>query len=517
VTSVSGLSRRQDRGRGATPSSRRDALAPTEQLLTQGGDGRIAVDPASGRNRYLCPPTAEPYACFGSSTASVISPRGFAAADRLRSRLLDARSAEAPEASYARELDRIRAELVSLCGLDRLQGLQTLFAASGTDIHLLVGQLLCAGRDLPTFAVGIEAVETGSGVPSALRGVHFSTRTPLGEAVREGAVAGGVGVAGLVVIAAREPDGTPRPASAIAAELEAAVAHFSTVGHVLLTVTDVSKTGLLSFDLAQVLDLRRRFADRVDVLVDACQFRLSAGSLKGYLDQECLVAVTGSKFLGGPTFSGALFVPPDLASRLSSQALRPALSAYAARADLPAGWRSADDVAEAANPGLLLRWEAALAELRAFREIPDWKVARMLQGFGRATLAGLAGDAVFELLPTPRPDRRALGDASWDAVPTIFPFLLRHVADGSYFSCAETDAVYRAVAAQGLQLGQPVACGVRAGAPISALRLCASARLVVEAMTPEGEAAVFQAACNAIRRVAKAARIQSMARSAPGS
>ncbi len=490
------------------PSPSAALLAPTAQLLTQGGDLRIVVDPATGRNRYLCPPTPEPLLGFGSSTASAISPRGFNAADRLRSRLADAALAgEAPATTYARELQRIRGELVALCGLDHMAGLQTLFAASGTDIHLLLGQLLCAGRTRPTFAIGIEPGETGSGVPQALRGTHFSPHTALGRPVLEGAPAGGDGISELVVITARQSAGAPRSAAVIAAELEAAVAHFANVGHVLLTVTDLSKSGLLSFDLAQVLDLRRKFPDRVDVLVDACQFRLSAASLRAYLDQDCLVAVTGSKFLGGPTFSGALFVPPGLAAHLAAQPIRPALGAYFARADLPAGWRAADDLPEAANPGLLLRWEAALAELAAFRALPDWKIARTLQAFARAVQAGLAADPVFAAVSTPRPDRRALGgEASWDAVPTIFPFRLRH-ADGRYLSPAQTDAVYRTVARDGLQLGQPVACGTCDGAPATALRLCAGARLVTEAVSADnGEAALVSAVAEALRRVAEAAR-----------
>jgi hypothetical protein len=39
----------------------------------------------------------------------------------------------------------------------------------------------------------------------------------------------------------------------------------------------------------------------------------------------------------------------------------------------------------------------------------------------------------------------------------------------------------RAIAALRCQVGQPVPCGHRNGVPLSALRLCASARLVVEA------------------------------------
>jgi hypothetical protein len=39
------------------------------------------------------------------------------------------------------------------------------------------------------------------------------------------------------------------------------------------------------------------------------------------------------------------------------------------------------------------------------------------------------------------------------------------------------------------QLGQPVACGQRDGVPVSALRLCASARLIVEATAQNGRQA----------------------------
>ena len=491
----------------ALPQPSPHVIAPTEHLLNQGGDLRIAVDPTSGRTRYLCASRPQAQLGFGSSTASVVSPRGFAAADRLRSRLAAAASQEAPEIAYGRELQRMRGELAALCGLDDLAGLEILFAASGTDIHLVLGQLLCAGRERPTFAIGIEPGETGSGVPQALRGAHFSSRTALGREVCEGAAAGAAGVTQLIAVTAREADGTPRSAGLIASELEAAVTHLAASGHLLLTVTDLSKTGLLSFDLAQVLDLRRRFPGRVDVLVDACQFRLSSASLRAYLDQDCLVAVTGSKFLGGPTFSGALLIPPAFAARLSSQTAPPGLDAYVAGADLPTGWRSAQDLAPAANLGLLLRWEAALAELRAFQAVPDWQIARTLQAFERATLAGLAADPMFERLPTPRPDRRVLGDAGWDAVPTIFPFLLRRPG-GRYFTVAETTAVYRSLGAEGLLIGQPVACGARDGAAISALRFCASARLVTDALCEDGagEAAMLGAAAKALARVAETAR-----------
>src|SRR5207302_8767504 len=104
--------------------------------------------------------------------------------------------------------------------------------------------------------------------------------------------------------------------------------------------------------------------------------------------------------------------------------------------------------------------------------------------------------------------------AGWDRHPTIFPFLLRGRRAGggtAPLDRAQTDAVYRSlainaaaaldrigdpariVAALRCQLGQPVPCGSRAGIELSALRLCASARLVVEAESHRAGAVIRRA------------------------
>src|SRR5207245_9217076 len=127
---------------------------------------------------------------------------------------------------------------------------------------------------------------------------------------------------------------------------------------------------------------------------------------------------------------------------------------------------------DVANHGLLLRWEAALDELRAFRSIPDHEVAALLSDFARAVEARLSADPAFERLPVPALDRRPLVDAGgWDESPTIFPFLLP-ACDGRLLQREETARVYSAmaqdrsdragapaVAALRCQPGQPVPCG----------------------------------------------------------
>lgn len=484
-------------------------LPETAQLLVEGGDTRIALN-AEERNKYGCPPFPDPdLVALGSSTASCISPAGFAAADRVRSRLQRASRTASDADIYAHEMERIRREFAHLCGVSGLQGLDVVFAASGTDLHLIAAQLADAADAAPLLAITVSAWETGRGVPSALAGRHFSSRTALGDAVGEdepifGGATGGNGCIETAAIPVRLDDGTPRLAADIDADFEAAASRAVSAGQrVLLVLADVTKTGMIVPSPACALALQKKFPHSVAVLVDACQFRFAPDTLRAYLEQGFMVALTGSKFVTGPPFSGALLIPEQAARRLRAQPLPRVLSAYSTRADWPEGWDASALPGDAANFGLLLRWEAALEELRAFRSVDDAAVTDFLEEFGNAVRERLAADTMFEALPAPALDRAPLSaTARWDRVQTIFPFLLvdasahggrqplsreqtmhiyRQLQTGQSGRCGPSEA-----AALRCQLGQPVACGMRNGVPVSALRLCASARLVVEATAQEG-------------------------------
>jgi hypothetical protein len=517
-------------GSAARGQRRADAGPPTaEQLLAEGGDARISLDPESAANKYGCRPYPDPdLAAFGSSTASVISEPGMAAAEELRHRLLRAAGKEPPAVTYARELHRVRDELLSLCGISDLAGVEVAFAASGTDVHLFAGQLAGGGRSAPGLAVMIDAAETGSCVPAALAGRHFSDRAASGDAVDEGAAIVDAAAIEVANVALRGDDGAPRRPASIDADVEALVAQAAARGRrVLLTLVDVSKTGLIAPSLACALELRQRFPDRVDVLVDACQFRIAPSTLRAYLQQGFMVAVTGSKFVTGPSFSGALFIPLTLARRFRAAPLPRALRAYSVRADWPRDWAAAAVLDDAPNFGLLLRWQAALAELRAFRAVPEDDVIDFLQNFSRLIQDRLRRDPFFESLSAPPLDRRALdAPRSWDHVQTIFPFVIYRAQTGkgrAPLSREETMRVYRLLqtdlaehpdfASAGLsdaavsrrcQLGQPVACGKRGGIEVSALRLCASTRLVVEATAQRGRRScvVIEKALTALDKIA---------------
>jgi hypothetical protein len=503
-------------------------LPPIGQMLVEGGDGRIDLDAEAVANKYGCPPFPDAgLNAFGSSTASAVSGPAFAAAERLRYRLIQAAAVEPQAVTYARELQRIRSELLKLCGVADIAGLEVVFGASGTDLHLIAGQLVNGTKSLPGLAVMVDAVETGSCVPSALAGQHFSYRTALGDSVNEGMeIINGLSKE-VLSVALRHDDGAPRSMDAIDAEVSALVGTAATQGRrVLLTLVDVSKSGMIAPSPACALELRRRWPDLVEVLVDACQFRIAPPTLRAYLQHGFMVALTGSKFLTGPTFSGALLFPGTAAQRFRGRLLPRALAAYSVRADWPQQWAVAGSLSNVANFGLLLRWEAALQELRAFRAIPEEEVTGFLETFGLVIRNRLLRDTAFESLPMQQLDRTTLLEkTSWDRLQTIFPFILyRHTSRDSVkpLTHEETVNVYRLlqtdlsanpdmsfdgidgnIASSRFQLGQPVACGHRSGVPVSALRICASARLVVEATSGGKAARILKKAIAALDKTAQ--------------
>ena len=486
------------------------SLPSTEQLLIAGGDTRLALDPLSGLNKYGCQPFPDPQLlAFGSSTASVISAEGFAAANRLRQTLLTAIGTESPAAVYALEMQRTRLEWLELCGLSDLTGLELIFAASGTDIHAIAAQYTASDASAPALIIMVEANETGSGVASALSGASVD----------------GNNTVEVAQISIRMNDGTPRPFAAIDTEVEALVSKaVASDRRVLLILVDQSKTGLIVPSPACAMALLRRFPDNVEVLVDACQFRIAMPTLRAYLEQGFMVALTGSKFLTAPSFSAALLLPSTAAERLQKRAFPRGLLACSSRANWPTTWTGTEHLDRTANFGLLLRFEVALEELRRFRAVPQTAAIDFLQTLAQAIRQRLTSDPHFELLPVPQLDRRPLIEANnWDHLQTIFPFLLynpqpagrvplsreqtlniyRQLQSELWSSIRELDHHNADIASIRCQLGQPVACGARNGITVSALRLCISSRLIAEATACDDKGnAIIRGAFTALDKTA---------------
>ena len=455
-----------------------ELLPPISELLCSGGDERIIVNPETGVNAYGCKPYPDPdLLAYGSSTASVISSSGYDCASTLRSRLLG-RLRKMPAATlYAQEMQAIRAELLNVCKLPA--STQIIFSPSGTDAHAIAGQYIASGASQPSRIIMIEANETGRGVTAALQGQGF--------------YGNGDNLAPEIIsIAMRHATGNLRAINDIDTDVTQAVEMAITQHRrVLLVLIDCSKTGIIAPSLPCVLTLQQRYGHQLEILVDACQFRIAPSTLRAYLAQDCIVAITGSKFLGAPSFSAALLMSPILAKRWQSRPFPQALKSISVQSEWPSDWPGIHYLANNANFGLLLRWSIALHELKPFSALPPVFTTKIISEFARVIQNYLNQTNLLIALPSPPLERAPLiTQPTWDALPTIFPFLLRHASDQqTLLNVKETRWVYQQLTASKLnlvprcQLGQPVVCGQNATPEISALRLCLSTRLIVKAFT----------------------------------
>lgn len=471
-------------------------LGTAEALLETGGDIRLARDPKSALNGYGCSHRPRPWAVtFASSTASSCSERGYVAADlaRLTATAALLRGA-APGRAIGATVEAVRRGIAKAFGISG--GERVILAASGTDTELLALALThLAGRDQPVLNILIAPEETGRGVPLAAKGRHFAVDTALGHDVTfEAPVPGFRPDTTTASILLRAPSGAVRPTAVVEAEIEAALKAGMEAGQfVILHGLDLSKTGLLAPSPAFLAHLRGVYGDGFDIVVDACQARLSPNAIRAYLALGAVVLITGSKFFTGPPFAGAALLPAPVAARLQTGFLPEGLAAYFNRAEFPADAPCAAGLPEGGNYGLALRWQAALAEIKALLRITPARRAAIIQGFGAAARKAIAAQPGLTLMEAP-PITRVANDEEWERLPSIFTFSLQAPHEPSRcLTPAEARNVYMwlntdlsallpedtALAARICHIGQPVPLAQPHGeGQMGALRVSAGARLI---------------------------------------
>ncbi len=471
-------------------------LGTAEALMETGGDIRLARDPQTALNGYGCSHRPRPWAVtFASSTASSSSERGYIAADRARLAVTAALLRGTPPRRAIRHtIEVARRGMAAAFGLTREE--RVVFAASGTDTELLALALThLDGATRPILNILIAPEETGRGVPMAACGVHFAVDTALGhEVVCAAPIEGFRPDTSLVKIPLREKSGAVRPQAAVEAEIETVLARGIKAGQrVILHALDLSKTGLLAPSPAFLAHLRATYGNVFDIVLDACQARLSPASLRAYLFLDAVVLITGSKFFTGPPFAGAAILPAAIAARLDTGRLPVGLAAYFGRDEFPARAAAAQALPAQGNYGLALRWHAALAEIKALLRVPPVRRAEILREFGKTVRAAIAANPALTLLEAP-PIARTQADETWEILPSLFTFSLR--APHAPQRCLSPDEARRvyfwlntdlsplfpaesSVAARICHIGQPVPLAQPSGeGQMGALRVSAGARLI---------------------------------------
>lgn len=400
-----------------------------EQWLCLGGDERSVLG-ADGLNRYGGAVRPRPGVGFGSCTSSAISPRGWAAA-RSALEAFQWRAAADGEPAAADALGRwIRDGLLDLMELRNIQGLRVVLTPSGTDAESVALGIAGWGHRRPLVNIVVGAREVGSGSVLAAGARYFSRRLPSGRSAEPG-VALDADLAGRTLvheIKIRGDSAAERAPGELDAEILGRVrAGLARGAKVVVHVVAHSKTGVHAPRLETLNALIDRHGDDLIPIIDAAQGRFSRRGLRDYLARGCMVILTGSKFYGGPPFSGCLLIP---ARRLPEDQTRirfpSGFSAYLTPAQLPEDWTQAREaLAPAVNLGLLLRWEAALAEMRAYYATPPLARYRVLRFFESQAPAILGRSPLLEPINVPTPLYDDASERLLESKTTVFSFRVK--------------------------------------------------------------------------------------------
>jgi hypothetical protein len=429
-----------------------DLAALATRLMTQGGDARIRLDPLTGLNRYFSAPRPCDVLAYASSTANDISPDAFG---QVLARLGEiAPQGRLSAQLYAEQLEQLRHRIRAAYAVT--DDVAIVFAPSGTDLEYVALACTAGKARGGTHNVLLGADEVGSGCVYSAYGQYFAESTALGVATSAGQPVPGLAQTHveMVDVPVRDADGYGRRSAEIADAIRQAISHARLAErHPLVHIVHGSKTGLILPVLDDVDRLRADYDP--SFVVDACQARITAEALADYLRREAIVFITGSKFMGGPPFSGFALVPPALAA-----AARPLGSGFATlfrRAEWPADWPGAQQLPDDANLGLLLRLEASIYELERFQRLSPDAITREILAFHAAIRNEIVEPlGARRVAPYPRGEREE-ADTHPVEMRTLSTLDLSRLG-GSERTFEEAQAWHKALLSHNIRLGQPVKC-----------------------------------------------------------
>jgi selenocysteine lyase/cysteine desulfurase len=193
-------------------------------------------------------------------------------------------------------------------------------------------------------------------------------------------------------------------------------------------------------------------------VVDACQARITSEAIAQYLARDAVVFLTGSKFMGGPPFSGFALVPPTL--RQSAAPLPSGFADIFRRAEWPEGWAGRGLLADEDNPGLWLRLEASVFELERFQRFSLPQVKRIIGAFQRALHSELVAPLGLGIVAPHAPQEAGEAREHQIEMRTLVTLDASSLPGARSFD--DACALHRRLAANGVRLGQPVR-SVRSG------------------------------------------------------
>lgn len=399
-------------------------------LLCSGGDERSILGP-DGLNKYGGAAYPRPAVPFGSCTASTISMRGWDAA-RSAWHAHRRRATEVGEMQASSELgEGIRERLLQLMDLADIPNLRLVLTPSGSDAELMALFFASLIDGCPLVNIVVGAREVGAGTMLAAGARHFSELVPSGRRREVGTPVDGPLADRTAVrqVRVRVDNAAERSPDDVDAEIrrlvEAAIAENA---RVIVHIVAHSKTGVHAPRLETVNELVAQYGERIVPVIDAAQGRFSRRGLRDYILRGYMVIMTGSKFYGGPAFSGCLLLPAPVLPEEPVLIRFPAgYSDYLTPSQLPDAWAEARaSLAQTCNLGLLLRWCAAIEEMRAYYDAPAQARYRILRFFESRAPIILGRSPLLELINVPAPIFDDSFERLLESKTTVFSFRVRN-------------------------------------------------------------------------------------------
>ena len=399
----------------------------------------------TGRNKYnVRPDVFRNVFNRASCTCSPFSVDGYAAAYKLYESLDSETFAETRQ----RHIEDIKG-LISFEGCDRFD---VFFAPSGSDLcyyPLLFSKLIHPERSI--FNVITCPEELGSGSIAAFDGKFYCSENQFGESVVKGEPIDDSFVIDRSEFSARDSDGNIiNHRVALLETIQEKYNSHSVIANLVIG----SKSGI-----ENNVSIVAHTPEDVLWTIDLCQFRASRTLINGLIGMNCCVMLTGSKFYQSPPFCAVLLVPKTVSQRFGKvdPSSVKAFSKVLSRHDIPLEFPEIrEHLTDFRNYGLLLRWEAALAEMKAIGKLDTYAVNQQIQAWNQSIVERLGKSKYFKLMPGQDKTNK-----------TIVSFRVK-IGDDRFLNHSELTDLYRAICrtktdkvddAEYVLFGQPVKYG----------------------------------------------------------
>lgn len=487
---------------------------PTEAMLMLGGDLRLNVDPVQLLNKYGCRPFPRPEALtFASSTATSVSNVAFSRTEIKRQYLIESGLHMGIRVTLHRFSGHLKTKLRKALTLPESSTL--IMAPSGTDIALQLAGICQAVYTKSIVHILVASDETGSGVPMALLGRHFSDRTALGFEVQKGNQIKGFDADELIKIPLRNEQGDLRSQTDIDEEVAETVRRIMKEDkQPVLHVMDQSKLGYSAPSSTALKNLEKEFGNQLLKIVDNSQLRMDQEDIRSYINRNYLMTITGSKYFTGPPFSGALIIPNKYALKWAApdNTLPEGLEKYNCKNECPPSWNIGTNLPECMNLGLYMRWYSAIVEIQRYFSTPISLRYLGIEMFCNHVAQTIEQASFLE----PLPDTHEMTKPTDDSIDrhmlknrrTIFPFFVR--TSDRVLTLDEVTRLYRLlnqnlsdqmgdtpdewdrIASQACHIGQPVKAIHKDGTVSGVVRISLGSRVISESWKDQDVSIYFQ-------------------------